>query len=95
MTEMQANKFVQRWGRTIFPERWLAKTEIQVLKQLEQLFLAVAGGTMAVMATSLDNFVVESIAAVFLFSSLLLYIRSCQACRVLKYAPVHKSQVIN
>jgi hypothetical protein len=90
MTEIEAHQFVERWDKITFPQRWRAKTEAQTAHRLEQLFIGLIIGAIAVMLTSFDDYMIEACAFFGFSFSFWLYLKSRKACRVLD-----QSQIVN
>jgi hypothetical protein len=88
MTEAQAHKFIERWERIAFPQRWRAKTEIQSIRRLESLFLGLGCGAIGVILTSFGDFIGELFGVTLLIFSLILFLRSRKACQVLDQSQI-------
>jgi hypothetical protein len=93
MTEIEAHQFIERWDRIAFPQRWRAKTETQAAHRLEQMFIGLMIGAIAVMLTSFDELVIEGVALLAFGFLFWLYLKSRKACRLLDQSQIenHKS----
>jgi len=90
MTETQAHQFIKQWEKTTFPQRWRAKTETLAVQRLEQTFIGLIIGVIAVMLSSFDSLTTEICSLLVLSFLFWLYLRLRKARHVLGC-----SQIVN
>jgi hypothetical protein len=86
MTEIEAHQFVERWDKITFTQRWRAKTEVQMALRLEQLFMGLMFGAIAVMLTSVGEYVIAACAFLGFSFSFWLYLKARKARHALLHS---------